>query len=182
MLTVVALGTLLFCVLLLCILPVIEVGGRRVPQRAALVACAIGIFAAAGCGSSRLAIIRDEATFNEQVLKADRPVVVEFSKGGCLWCLFVDSSMDPLVGEYQGRVRFARFELVDVWGKIASETLWKRYRIGLYPTVLLFVNGKEKKRWVINYSGDAYRKVLEEVVGLASQEIPVGAGEPPDKP
>ncbi|HUU31132.1 MAG TPA: hypothetical protein VMY69_03435, partial [Phycisphaerae bacterium] len=87
MLTAVALGTLLFGVLV-----VIEVGGGRVSQRALLVACAIGIFAAAGCGSSRLAIIRDEVTFNEQVLKADRPVVVEFSKGGCLWCMFVEST------------------------------------------------------------------------------------------
>ena len=160
MLTAVAFGTLLFCVLL-----VIEVGGRRVPRRAALVACAMGVFVAGGCGSSRLAIIRDEATFNEQVLKADRPIVVEFSKGGCLWCLFVDSSLDPLVGEYQGRVRFARFELVDAWGKITSEALWKRYRIGLYPTVILFVDGRARKRWVVDYNADHYRKVLDETTG-----------------
>jgi len=160
MLTAVALGTLLFGVLV-----VIEVGGGRVSQRALLVACAIGIFAAAGCGSSRLAIIRDEVTFNEQVLKADRPVVVEFSKGGCLWCMFVESTMDQLAGEYQGRVRFARFEMVDGWGKIASETLWKRYRIGLYPTVILFVGGRERKRWVVDYNADNYRKVLDETAG-----------------
>jgi thiol-disulfide isomerase/thioredoxin len=160
MLTVVALGVLLFGVLV-----VIEVGGCRVPRRAALVACAIGIFVAGGCGSSRLAIIRDEVTFSEQVLKADRPAVVEFSKGGCLWCLFLDSSMDQLVGEYRGRVRFARFELVDGWGKITSETFWKRYRINLYPTVILFVGGRERKRWVVDYNADNYRKVLDETAG-----------------
>jgi thioredoxin 1 len=165
MLTAVAFGSLLFGALLFGVLVVMEVGGRRGPRRAALVACALGIFVAAGCGSSRLAIIRDEVTFSEQVLKADRPVVVEFSKGGCLWCLFLDSSMDQLAGEYQDRVRFARFELVDAWGKIASETLWKRYRIGLYPTVILFVDGRARKRWVVDYNADNYRKVLDEATG-----------------
>jgi thiol-disulfide isomerase/thioredoxin len=146
--------------------------GRRVLLRATLVVCAIGVFVSGGCSPSRLATIGDEATFNEQVLKADRPVVVEFSKGGCVWCLFLASRMDPLVGEYRDRARFAQFELVDVWGKIASETLWKRYRIGLFPTVVLFVGGREKKRWVVDYNPDNYRKGLNEIVGPPTPKTP----------
>jgi hypothetical protein len=47
--------------------------------------------------------------------------------------------------------------------------------------VLLFVNGKEKKRWVLNYSGDAYRKVLDEVVGAPPPgTVPPESPAPPD--
>jgi thiol-disulfide isomerase/thioredoxin len=89
---------------------------------------------------------------------------VEFYKGGCVACLFIDPCMDQLADEYQDRVIFTKFELETFWHQITCPALWKRYRIGLFPTVLLFVGGKEKKRWAVNYGTDAYRTVLDEVV------------------
>ena len=159
--------------------------GHGVLPRAAcigIIACAVLVLAAGGCGPSKFKALTTQTEFEEQVLKADKPVLVDFFKGGCASCMFLDPCMDELSEEYKDRVTFYKFEGMRFWLEIPCWEVIKRYRIGLYPTVLLFVNGKEKKRWVINYSGDAYRKVLEEVVGLASQEIPVGAGEPPDKP
>jgi thioredoxin 1 len=135
----------------------------RVRRRAAWVAVALAALAAAGCGGSRLRPIASEGEFTEYVLKADRPVLVEFYKGGCVSCLFIDPCMDQLAGEYPDRVVFAKFELESFWMKITCPPIWKRYRIALFPTVILFIDGQERKRWVVDYSGDSYRQVLNEV-------------------
>jgi thiol-disulfide isomerase/thioredoxin len=154
--------------------------GRRVLPCAALAACAALVLVVGGCGPSRLRPIASEWEFNQEVLKSDRPVVVYFSKGGCAWCMFLDSCMDQLYEEYRDRVTFTRFELMTFWSKITCEPIWKRYRIARFPTVVLFVNGKEKYRWVTNYSGDAYRPVLDEVAGPpAPRRTPAASGGPP---
>jgi len=156
-------------------------GRRRLPRRA-LVACAVLALAAGGCGGSRLRPIASEGEFTEYVLKADRPVLVEFYKGGCVSCLFIDPCMDQLAGEYPDRVIFAKFELESFWMKITCPPIWKRYRIALFPTVILFVNGQERKRWVVDYSGDSYRQVLNEVARPPdATKAPAGSGGPPGK-
>jgi len=160
--------------------------GRRILPRAALAACAALVLVVGGCGPGKLRPIASEWEFNQQVLKSDRPVVVYFSKQGCAWCMFLDSCMDQLYEEYSDRVTFTRFELMSFWSKITCEPIWKRYRIARFPTVVLFVNGKEKYRWVTNYSGDAYRPVLDEVgrhqAGRPPRRTPAASGGPPGKP
>ena len=154
--------------------------GRRVLPRAAWAACAALVLVAGGCGPSKLRPIASEWEFNQQVLKADRPVVVYFTKGGCAWCMFLDSSMDQLCEEYRDRVTFLRFELMSFWSKITCEPIWKGYRIAKFPTVVLFVNGKEKYRWVTNYSSEAYRPVLDEVAAApAPRRTPAASPGPP---
>jgi thiol-disulfide isomerase/thioredoxin len=155
----------------------------RVRRRAAWVAVALAALAAAGCGGSRLRPIASEGEFAEYVLKPDRPVLVEFYKGGCVSCLFIDPCMDRLAGEYADRVIFTKFELENFWSKITCPPIWKRYRVALFPTVILFVNGQERKRWVVDYSGDSYRQVLNEVTRApAATKTPDGSGGPPGKP
>jgi thioredoxin 1 len=133
----------------------------------ALMAWALLVLAAGGCGPAKFKPVTNEAEFDEQVLKADKPVLVAFFKGGCATCLFLDPCMDRLAEDYDGRVSFAKFELMRFWFEVTCPAIQKRHRIGFFPTVVLFVEGKEKKRWIIDYSGDAYRKVLDEVVGPA---------------
>jgi thioredoxin 1 len=146
-----------------------------------LIACAILVLAAGGCGPSKFKALMTEAEFDEQVLKSDKPVLVDFFKGGCASCLFLDPCMDQLSEEYKDRIAFFKFEGMRFWLEIPCIEVIKRYRIGLYPTVLLFVNGKEKKRWVLNYSGDAYRTVLDEVLGVVKTDPnPPESPAPPD--
>jgi len=157
--------------------------GRRILPRAALAACAALVLVVGGCGPGKLRPIASEWEFNQQVLKSDRPVVVYFSKQGCAWCMFLDSCMDQLYEEYSDRVTFTRFELMSFWSKITCEPIWKRYRIARFPTVVLFVNSKEKYRWVTEYGGDAYRPVLNEVAGPPPlRRTPAASGGPPGKP
>ena len=142
----------------------------------AAIACAVAVFILAGCGPSKLRVIDTEYDFTRQVLKAERPAVVYFTKEGCAACMFLNPCMDQLFDEYQGRVEFVEYDLMTFWGSVKCETLWKRYRIAFYPTVVLFVDGKEKHRWVGEYNRDAYRKVLDEVIGPPASQKPTAAG------
>jgi thiol-disulfide isomerase/thioredoxin len=163
---------------------------RRVRRPAALscvivlIACVLGALAATGCAQSKLRLLVSEGEFNDEVLKADQPVVVYFSKGGCAACMFLDGTMNQVSDEYAGRIKFFRFELMPFWSdKPTCQALWKRYRVATYPTVVLIVGGKERKRWVTDYNADRYRKVLDEVSAPsapASPPAPKPAPKPPD--
>jgi len=142
---------------------------RRVRRPAAqyLISCAVILvaLAAGGCGSSKFRPIESEQEFTRQVLDAKRPALVYFTKDGCAACMFLNPCMDQLYDEYEDRVDFAEFSLMTFWSQVKCDRVWKRYRIAYFPTVVLFVNGKEKNRWVGEYGGGAYRKVLDEVAG-----------------
>jgi thioredoxin 1 len=132
---------------------------------ASLLACAILALLAAGCESRNLRPILNEADFQRQVLRADRPVVVDFYKGGgCPPCKMLLPILDQLADEYRGRVLFTSYEIISPFFQVTSEELKARYDIFYIPTVILFINGQEQKRWPLNFMIDDYRKVLDEVL------------------
>jgi thioredoxin 1 len=139
---------------------------------AGLIAVVLAALAAGGCGGSSLKPIQNETEFQEQVLQAKQPVVVDFFKGGCPTCLALDPTLDKLAADYGDRVFFARFEIMKPWFAVTSDTLKKEHRIVYFPTVILFVAGQEKKRWVLNFDSQEYRTVLEEIVGPPTSKEP----------
>jgi thioredoxin 1 len=78
----------------------------------------------------------DDSNFDQMVLKADIPVLVDFWAPWCRPCLMVAPILDELAGEYNGRISIARMD-VDQNPKTAS-----RYRIMSIPTLLLFKKGE----------------------------------------
>jgi len=155
--------------------------GRRRSRAvgACLLASALPVLLAGGCGGGNLIHVKDEADFQQQVIQAKKPVVVDFYKGGCPTCWLLDPTLDQLADEYRGLVTFARFELMMPYFLITSDALQKKYHIGLFPTVVLIVGGEEKKRWPMNYVIDDYRKVLNELVGAPAPKESK-AENPPD--
>lgn len=77
-----------------------------------------------------------DASFEEQVLKADTPVLVDFWADWCAPCRMVAPIVEDLANEYDGRVAFAK---VDVDAN--AETSIK-YGIRSIPTLLVFKGGK----------------------------------------
>jgi thioredoxin 1 len=149
---------------------------------AGLIAVMLAALIAGGCGGSSLKPIHDETEFQAQVIQAKQPVIVDFYKGGCPTCLALDPKLDELAADYGDRVFFARFEIMKPWFAVTSETLKKEHRIAYFPTVVLFVDGHETKRWVMNYNSQEYRNVLEEIVGPPTPKEPKsGAGKGPEK-
>ena len=59
---------------------------------------------------------------------------------------------------------FAKFELVTSYFALTSQEVQAKYNITAFPTVILFVGGQERYRWVMKYDLDNYRTVLNAIV------------------
>jgi len=69
-------------------------------------------------------------------------VLVDFWAAWCMPCRMVAPIIDELASEYEGRVTVAKVD-IDSEGALAS-----RYDITSIPTVILFKDGIEAKRFV----------------------------------
>ena len=81
-------------------------------------------------------IMIDDNNFDQTVLQAETPVLVDFWATWCRPCLMLAPILDELAEEYSGRITIARLD-VDQNPKTAS-----RYRIMSIPTLLLFKKGE----------------------------------------
>jgi len=83
-----------------------------------------------------------DATFDELVAGADRPVLVEFMAPWCHPCTMMNRVLDDLAAELDGELVIGK---IDVDGNRASQV---RHAIMGTPTMILFVGGREERRIV----------------------------------
>jgi thioredoxin 1 len=149
---------------------------------AGTVTCAILCVVAGGCAGGQAPQLRDAAEFNQVVLQADKPVLVDFYKGGCPTCIPVDGMMDKLAEEYKGRAIVTKFMLMQPYFAVTSPELKGKYGISSFPTVILFVNGQETWRFLRDYDLDDYRKAMNEALGVqTTQRTSMNSGKPSGK-
>jgi thioredoxin 1 len=77
-----------------------------------------------------------DESFDQEVLKADKPVIVDFWAEWCGPCKMIAPAIEELAGSYSGQVKVAKFD-VDSNPKTPT-----RYGIRSIPTVLFFKDGK----------------------------------------
>lgn len=153
--------------------------GRRAGRAVVLAGLAVLAAAAAGCGASKFTRISEtKEAFEQSVLQAEKPVLVEFFKGGCATCGFLEPTLNQLADDYAGRLQFISFEMMRGYFAISCPELQKRHRIAFYPTVVLFDKGEEKKRWILDFKIENYRAVLTELVGAPAPKEPATEAEP----
>ena len=78
----------------------------------------------------------DDAGFDQEVLRADVPVLVDFWAEWCGPCRQMAPTIDVVASEYAGKVKVGKLD-VDSNGNTAM-----RYNIRGIPTLLLFKNGQ----------------------------------------
>ncbi len=83
-----------------------------------------------------------DATFDEVVLKSDKPVVVDFWAAWCGPCRMVGPIIDEVSNEYEGKAVVGKVD-VD-----ANQEFAAKYGVRNIPTVLVFKGGEIVSRQV----------------------------------
>jgi len=96
-----------------------------------------------------------EQNFEQEVLKSDKPVLVDFWAVWCAPCRVIAPAVEAIASEYAGRAKVGKLN-VDENLSVAS-----RYQIRGIPTLLLFKNGEVQEQIVGVMSKETIGKLLD---------------------
>ena len=89
-----------------------------------------------------------DGTWEQDVLKSDKPVLIDFWAEWCAPCRMMAPTIDALASEYEGKAKVGKLN-VDENTEVSA-----KYQIRGIPTVLIIKNGE----------------VAEQVVGVTSKD------------
>lgn len=99
-----------------------------------------------------------DATFDEVVLKSEKPVLVDFWAAWCGPCRMVGPIIEQISDEYQGKAVVGKVD-VDVNQEFAA-----KYGVRNIPTVLVFQNGEVVGRQVGVAPKNTYTEALDALI------------------
>jgi len=101
-------------------------------------------------------------TFEDDVLKSDRPVLVDFWAAWCAPCRMLAPTVEAVAEKYASSARVVKVNVDD------NPSVSQRFGIKGIPTLILFKNGKEEERVVGATSEQAISRMLDKHVGAAT--------------
>ncbi len=96
-----------------------------------------------------------DANFEQEVLKSDKPVLVDFWAEWCAPCRMIGPSVEAIAEQFADRAKVGKLN-VDQNLSVTS-----RYNIRGIPTLLLFKSGQIQEQVVGATSKDVLIKLLE---------------------
>ncbi|MDO5146411.1 MAG: thioredoxin family protein [Eubacteriales bacterium] len=97
--------------------------------------------------------------FEEKVLKADKPALVEFSAPWCTYCRRIGPVMKKVAEQYEETLLTGEINIDD------EEALAEEYQVEIIPTLMIFKDG-ERKGTVVNPGSKAdIDKFIKEHLG-----------------
>jgi thioredoxin 1 len=99
-----------------------------------------------------------EATFDEQVIQSQAPVLVDFWAEWCAPCRQLSPTIKALAEEYGERIRVAKVDAD------ASPQLAAKYNVRALPTVLFLKNGQVTGSLVGNQPKSALAKQIDSLL------------------
>ena len=83
-----------------------------------------------------------DANFDEEVINADQPVLVDFWAEWCMPCRMLAPTIDELATEYDGKVKVGKVDTD------ANRDVAAKMNISAIPTIILFKGGEVVKKFV----------------------------------
>jgi len=77
-----------------------------------------------------------DANFDQEVLKSELPVLIDFWAVWCGPCKMIAPIVEELAGEYEGRVKVGKLDIDN------NQQVSVKYGIRSIPTLLIFKDGK----------------------------------------
>ena len=99
-----------------------------------------------------------DATFDQDVLKASEPVVVDFWAEWCGPCRMIAPALEEIAGTMNGKVKIVKLNVDE------NPATAAKYGIMSIPTLMLFKNGELASRQV----GAAPKQKLEQWITTAT--------------
>ena len=96
-------------------------------------------------------IVVDDSNFDQTVLQAEVPVLVDFWAPWCRPCLMVAPILDELAEEYSGRITVSRMDVEQ------NPRTAVKYGIMAIPNLIIFKNGRPASQ-IVGYKPKAELK------------------------
>lgn len=77
-----------------------------------------------------------DSNFEQEVIKSDKPVLIDFWAVWCGPCRMVAPIVEELANEYDGKVKFGKLDVDE------NQQTTIKYGVRSIPTLLIFKNGK----------------------------------------
>jgi thioredoxin 1 len=104
------------------------------------------------------ALTIDKSNFETEVLKSDKPVLVDFWAPWCGPCKMVGPIIEELAGDYDGRIKVGKVNVDD------NQELAARFGIRGIPTVMVFKGGQVASSFVGLRPKDDFARALDEAL------------------
>ena len=96
-----------------------------------------------------------DSNFEAEVIKSDKPVLVDFWAEWCQPCRMLGPTIEKLAKDYAGKVKVGKVDTD------ANRDVSMRYGISAIPTVILFKDGKVANKFVGLRGEKEFKEVLD---------------------
>ena len=96
-----------------------------------------------------------EKNFEQEVLKSEQPVLVDFWATWCAPCRMMEPAVNAIADAYAGRAKVGKLNVDE------NLSLTSQYRIKGVPTLLLFKSGQIREQIAGAASKEAISKMLD---------------------
>lgn len=103
-----------------------------------------------------------DQSFEQEVLKSEQPVLVDFWAEWCHPCKLLTPAVEQVAEKYQGKAKVVKLN-IDASGETPQ-----RFGIRSIPTLIVFKGGAEAERAVGTTSKDNISRMIDRALGTAS--------------